>query len=70
MLNYETPRPGDSYRLVLGVPGEEPVTIEAVFPGALDFDRGLVKVDFQLWPLFHAIDLDHILPCVEVCIAH
>ena len=69
MLNYATPRPGESYRLLVGVPGDEPVAIEAIFPGALDFDRGLVKVDFQLWPLFQAMDLDHILTCVEVRIA-
>jgi hypothetical protein len=35
-------------------------------PGALDFERGIVKVDFQLWPLFQALDVDHILTCVEV----
>lgn len=66
MLNHVAPRPGETYRLPVGMPGEEVVTIEATFPGALDFDRGLVKVDFQIWPLFQAIDVDHIFTCVEV----
>ena len=48
------------------MPDEESVAIEATFPGALDFDWGLVRVDFQIWPFFQAIDLDHILTCIEV----
>lgn len=66
MLNHETPRPGELYRLPLTVGSDEPVSIEATMPGALDFERGIVKVDFQLWPLFQALDVDHILTCVEV----
>ncbi len=48
------------------MPGDDRVEVEATFPGILDFDRGLVKVDFQIWPFFQAIDVDHILTCVEV----
>lgn len=51
---------------MVGMPGEEVVAVESTFPGVLDFDRGLVKVDFQIWPFFQALDLDHILTCVEV----
>lgn len=35
-------------------------------PGAVDFEKGIVKVDYQLWPLFQAVDLDHILVCIDV----
>ena len=70
MLNHETPRPGDIYRLPLTNGLDEIVSIEGVMPGALDFDRGLVvKVDFQIWPMFQALDLDHILTCAEVAMS-
>lgn len=46
---------------------DQVVTVEATMPGALDFDRGIVsKVDFQMWPMFQALDIDHILTCLEV----
>jgi hypothetical protein len=46
------------------------MTLEAVLPGALDFDKGLVKTDFQLWPLFQAVDIDNILTCIEVALSN
>ncbi len=66
ILNYETPRPGEVYRLHVSTRTDEEVIIEAVFPGALDFDKGLVQVDFQMWPLFQALDVEHIVACMEV----
>lgn len=35
-------------------------------PGAVDFEKGIVKVDYQLWPLFQAVDFDHLLVCIDV----
>lgn len=55
------------YRLNIGrrSDGEE-MTVETTFPGAVDFDKGLIKTDFQLWPLFQAVDIDAILTVIEV----
>ena len=66
LLNRDTPRPGEIYRLPVGVNPTDEITIEATMPGALDFDKGIVKVDFQLWPFFQAVDVDHILTSTEV----
>jgi hypothetical protein len=70
LLNSEAPRPGDLFRLPIGLTPEDEVSIEAVMPGALDFDKGTIKVDFQLWPLFQALDIDHILTCIEVALSN
>ena len=66
MLNRDCPRPGEVYQLPTGGPRDDNVLVEATMPGAIDYDRGLVKVDFQFWPFFQALDVDHILTCVEV----
>ena len=66
LLNHPTPRPGVIYSLPLTSGADEEINVEGTMPGALDFERGIVKVDFQLWPLFQAVDVDHILTCVEV----
>jgi hypothetical protein len=70
LLNSEAPRPGDLFRLPIGLTAEDEVTIEAVMPGALDFDKGTIKVDFQLWPLFQALDIEHIMTCIEVALSN
>lgn len=69
ILNRDTPRPGETFQLFVGNRSNEGVTIESVMPGALDFERGIVKVDFQLWPFFQALDLDHIITGAEVRIS-
>ncbi|GMK57249.1 hypothetical protein CspeluHIS016_0400830 [Cutaneotrichosporon spelunceum] len=68
LLNSDAPRPGDLFSLPVGTSSDEEVTIEAAMPGAIDFDKGTTKVDFQMWPLFQALDLDHILTCVEIAL--
>lgn len=68
LLNSDAPRPGDLFRLPIGTPTDEEVTIEASMPGAIDFEKGTTKVDFQMWPLFQALDLDHILTSIEVAL--
>lgn len=69
-LNVPRPRPGTSYRLEIGIPTEpeKDITLESVFPGELDYDKGSIKTDFQLWPLMQALDVDHIITCIEVSI--
>ncbi|WVR04747.1 hypothetical protein IAU60_001758 [Kwoniella sp. DSM 27419] len=70
VLNYDCPRPGEIVKLAVGEAPDDRVTIEGHMPGGLmDFDKGLTKVDFQLWPLFQAVELDHILTCTEVAMS-
>ncbi|WVF69649.1 hypothetical protein IAT40_004428 [Kwoniella sp. CBS 6097] len=71
LLNVDPPRPGDVFKIPVGDKPEDEVVVEFHMPGGLmDFDKGLMKVDFQLWPLFQAIDLDHILTCAEVALSN
>ncbi|TXT13185.1 hypothetical protein VHUM_01586 [Vanrija humicola] len=70
LLNTDAPRAGDPFRLPIGTTPEDEVTIEATMPGALDYEIRTVKVDFQMWPLFQALDVDHILTCVEVALTN
>lgn len=70
LLNTEAPRPGDVFRIPIGLTAEDEVTVEATMPGALDFDKGTIKVDFQLWPIFQALDVDHIMTIVEVALSN
>lgn len=61
------PRPGGTFRLPIGTFPDDQVILEGCMPGGLiDFDKGLEKVDFQIWPLFQALDLDYIITCAEV----
>ena len=65
-LNHHTPRPGQLYRIPITSGVDDPIIVEAVMPG-VDFDSvGMTKVDFQMWPIFQALDIDHILTCIEV----
>lgn len=64
-----SPRPGGTFRLPIGISPDDQVIREGCMPGGLiDFDKGLEKVDFQIWPLFQALDLDldYIITCAEV----
>ncbi|EIW71142.1 hypothetical protein TREMEDRAFT_27360, partial [Tremella mesenterica DSM 1558] len=70
ILNAEPPRPGERYHLTIGLNQNDETTLEGHMPGALDFDKGLVKVDMQLWPLFQALDIDHILFCIDVALSN
>lgn len=70
LLNAEAPRPGDLFRLPIGNSRNDEVVIEATMPGALDFDKGIFKVDFQMWPIFQCLDLDNIITCVEVALSN
>ncbi|WWC86768.1 uncharacterized protein L201_001647 [Kwoniella dendrophila CBS 6074] len=71
ILNYNPPRPGESISLPVGEKPEDEVTIEGHMPGGLmDFEKGLMKIDFQLWPLFQAVDIDHILSAAEVALSN
>jgi len=65
-LNHDTPRPGQIYHIPITSGADDTIIVEAVMPG-VDFDSaGITKVDFQMWPLFQALDIDHVLTCIEV----
>lgn len=70
LLNVDAPRPGELYHIGVGKTKEDETTIEAHMPGALDFEQGIVQVNYQLWPLFQAIDLDHLLVCIDVAMSN
>lgn len=65
-LNYLIPPPGEAICIRTGVAGEDDVELHRHMPGGLEYDQAPVKVDFQVWPLFKALDVDNILTCVEV----
>ena len=46
---------------------ETSLEVVARFPGGLDFGRGLVDVNFTMWPLFKCLNIDNILTICEVC---
>ena len=74
ILSHPAPRPGELVHLDASAssqhsssPGvETSLEVVARFPGGLDFGRGLVDVNFTMWPLFKALNLDNILTICEV----
>ncbi|KZT61490.1 hypothetical protein CALCODRAFT_491314 [Calocera cornea HHB12733] len=68
ILEHPSPRSGDIVKLDAGAEGES-VEVVCRFPGGLDFGRGLVDVNFTMWPLFRALNLDNILTICEVALA-
>jgi EEF1A N-terminal glycine/lysine methyltransferase len=75
ILSHPAPRPGELVRLdASSAPNNAPghaseTSLEVVsrFPGGLDFGRGLVDVNFTMWPLFKCLNIDNILTICEVC---
>ncbi|KAF9241378.1 DENN domain-containing protein [Melanogaster broomeanus] len=41
----------------------------ARFPGGLDFGRGLVDINFTMWPLFKCLNIDNVLTACEIALA-
>lgn len=74
ILSHPAPRPGELIRLdASSAPnhgaGQSETSLEVVarFPGGLDFGRGLVDVNFTMWPLFKCLNIDNVLTICEVC---
>ena len=89
ILSHPAPRPGELVRLDassapntasgtqsgnVGHGSETSLEVVSRFPGGLDFGRGLVDVNFTMWPLFKCLNIDNILticevglPCVLLC---
>lgn len=69
ILSFPAPRPGDVIRLDASAKSdgaETSLEVVARFPGGLDFGRGLVDINFTMWPLFKCLNIDNILTICEV----
>ncbi|KAI0825117.1 AEX-3 domain-containing protein [Trametes gibbosa] len=74
ILSHPAPRPGELVRLdASSTPAqggaETSLEVVARFPGGLDFGRGLVDVNFTMWPLFKCLNIDNILTICEIALA-
>jgi hypothetical protein len=71
ILAHPAPRAGDLIRLDATPKNEDneaSLEVIARFPGGLDFGRGLVDVNFTMWPLFKCLNVDKILTLCEVLV--
>lgn len=72
ILSHPAPRPGELVRLDASsapngsAASETSLEVVSRFPGGLDFGRGLVDVNFTMWPLFKCLNIDNILTICEV----
>ncbi|CDO71579.1 hypothetical protein BN946_scf184911.g49 [Trametes cinnabarina] len=74
ILSHPAPRPGELVRLDASSAtahggAETSLEVVARFPGGLDFGRGLVDVNFTMWPLFKCLNIDNILTICEIALA-
>ena len=66
ILSHPAPRAGELVRLDASAKDEGNLEVVARFPGGLDFGRGLVDINFTMWPLFKCLNIDNILTICEV----
>ena len=66
ILSHPAPRAGEVVRLDASAKDEANLEVVARFPGGLDFGRGLVDINFTMWPLFKCLNIDNILTICEV----
>ncbi|KAI0073132.1 hypothetical protein K474DRAFT_1692777 [Panus rudis PR-1116 ss-1] len=82
ILSHPAPRPGELVRLDAssapnsqsgslagGHASETSLEVVSRFPGGLDFGRGLVDVNFTMWPLFKCLNIDNILTICEIALS-
>ncbi|KAL5535522.1 hypothetical protein ACEPAF_3616 [Sanghuangporus sanghuang] len=74
ILSHPAPRAGEIVRLDAspkegGDKGDGSLEVVARFPGGLDFGRGLVDINFTMWPLFKCLNIDNILTICEIALA-
>lgn len=73
ILSFPAPRPGEIIRLDASAKSdgaETSLEVVARFPGGLDFGRGLVDINFTMWPLFKCLNIDNILTICEASAAY
>lgn len=69
ILAHPAPRAGDLIKLDASPKNDgTDSNLEVItrFPGGLDFGRGLVDINFTMWPLFKCLNIDNILTICEV----
>jgi EEF1A N-terminal glycine/lysine methyltransferase len=69
ILAHPAPRAGDLIKLDASAKneaGDTSLEVIARFPGGLDFGRGLVDINFTMWPLFKCLSIDNILTICKV----
>ncbi|KIP11944.1 hypothetical protein PHLGIDRAFT_98631 [Phlebiopsis gigantea 11061_1 CR5-6] len=74
ILSHPAPRPGELVRLDASsasnsTSSETSLEVVSRFPGGLDFGRGLVDVNFTMWPLFKCLNIDNILTICEIALS-
>ncbi|KAG2072634.1 hypothetical protein BDR04DRAFT_1230371 [Suillus decipiens] len=81
ILAHPAPRAGDLIKLDASstpIPSTQSASSQtddanleviARFPGGLDFGRGLVDINFTMWPLFKCLNIDNILTICEIALA-
>lgn len=69
ILAHPAPRAGDLIKLDASPKSDGDSNLEVIarFPGGLDFGRGLVDINFTMWPLFKCLNIDNILTICEAC---
>lgn len=72
ILAHPAPRAGDLIKLDASPKNDGEANLEVIarFPGGLDFGRGLVDINFTMWPLFKCLNIDNILTICEVRLIH
>ncbi|KAH0838307.1 DENN domain-containing protein [Lanmaoa asiatica] len=62
---------GRSSGSAFGGSNNEDTSLEVIarFPGGLDFGRGLVDINFTMWPLFKCLNIDNVLTVCEIALA-
>ncbi len=66
ILRHPAPRIGETFRLQSP---DEDLAFICTFPGALDWGRGLLGIDFSMWPLFKTLSIDNVLTICEIALA-
>lgn len=66
ILRHPAPRIGEKFRLTSP---DEDLSFICTFPGALDWGRGLLGIDFSMWPLFKTLSIDNVLTICEIALA-
>ncbi|KAJ3515404.1 hypothetical protein NLJ89_g1778 [Agrocybe chaxingu] len=72
ILAHPAPRAGDLIKLDASPKNDgsdSNLEVIARFPGGLDFGRGLVDINFTMWPLFKCLNIDNMLTICEVALA-